>query len=544
MKKSCLFVIITSVILSCAVSASAKSLRGNHHKHPSPIEGKAFQSSDWKTVVEREAPLSKKAPAKASALADDDDDVEIKTYHPEGEYKNIGKGTYCEGLFSYYGAPEQLRWEIDIEESVDEPGWYRIQPYKTVNPITDLIGDTDDTYIYINATEPSAVWFEDIVLYDERYVFSQLVPQMGWGNKWQEYGYMEDGIINMEDAWFCTFDYELERWNHCEDGFLSIGMPGVHVPDYTLKAASEFHDENNAPSLIYEFGEDIAKIYVLVAKGTMEISYEIAEFIISNGDELPLTNNYWLITGLGPRGRGLYTVCLVGCDANDKPLTGTTTMVFYEEDDADKWEPLGRGYWQEGIVSPHVQGLPMMQLNVDIEKHKEIEGYYRLVNPFAEHPNLKEYVVAESGHNHYIYVNATNPEAVYIEASEVGVQTPDGQIAVWSYPGQRLDEGYTVEDLKSYGFFGTMEDGVITMPDNMLLYAETSYFGGRFVTSGDRFKIDLYHQIPGTNGIADEIISNEGEAEYFNLQGVKVDNPGKGLYIRRQAGKTTKEFIR
>lgn len=36
----------------------------------------------------------------------------------------------------------------------------------------------------------------------------------------------------------------------------------------------------------------------------------------------------------------------------------------------------------------------------------------------------------------------------------------------------------------------------------------------------------------------------EGEAEYFNLQGVRVANPENGLYIVRKAGKVTKEVIR
>ncbi len=36
----------------------------------------------------------------------------------------------------------------------------------------------------------------------------------------------------------------------------------------------------------------------------------------------------------------------------------------------------------------------------------------------------------------------------------------------------------------------------------------------------------------------------DGNAEYFNLQGVRVDNPIPGLYIRRQGGKTEKVYIR
>lgn len=37
---------------------------------------------------------------------------------------------------------------------------------------------------------------------------------------------------------------------------------------------------------------------------------------------------------------------------------------------------------------------------------------------------------------------------------------------------------------------------------------------------------------------------NEGEAEYFNLQGVKVENPSNGIYIRRANGKVSKVFVK
>lgn len=37
---------------------------------------------------------------------------------------------------------------------------------------------------------------------------------------------------------------------------------------------------------------------------------------------------------------------------------------------------------------------------------------------------------------------------------------------------------------------------------------------------------------------------NEYEAEYFNLQGVKVENPSNGIYIRRANGKVSKVFVK
>ena len=46
----------------------------------------------------------------------------------------------------------------------------------------------------------------------------------------------------------------------------------------------------------------------------------------------------------------------------------------------------------------------------------------------------------------------------------------------------------------------------------------------------------------GTSGI-NSVVNEDAEAEYFNIQGVKVDNPTNGLYIRRQGSTVTKVII-
>lgn len=43
--------------------------------------------------------------------------------------------------------------------------------------------------------------------------------------------------------------------------------------------------------------------------------------------------------------------------------------------------------------------------------------------------------------------------------------------------------------------------------------------------------------------VADDVISNEAPV-YYNLQGVQVNNPSKGIYIVRTGKKVTKQVIR
>lgn len=39
-------------------------------------------------------------------------------------------------------------------------------------------------------------------------------------------------------------------------------------------------------------------------------------------------------------------------------------------------------------------------------------------------------------------------------------------------------------------------------------------------------------------------VEDNGVAEYYNLQGARVSNPSKGLYIKKQGGKSTKILVR
>ena len=54
--------------------------------------------------------------------------------------------------------------------------------------------------------------------------------------------------------------------------------------------------------------------------------------------------------------------------------------------------------------------------------------------------------------------------------------------------------------------------------------------------------IDVYMNEAPNSGI-DEIGAEAGAVEYYNLQGVKVENPEKGVFIKKQGGKTTKVVL-
>lgn len=104
-------------------------------------------------------------------------------------------------------------------------------------------------------------------------------------------------------------------------------------------------------------------------------------------------------------------------------------------------------------------------------------------------------------------------------------------------------EGYNAE----YGtvFFPT--DGTLSMPlDEAAIASINDPDNMRIMICGDNVnvtKVDLVRK-SGSSAITEITTDENAPVEYFNLQGVRVDNPSNGLYIRRQGNEVKKIVIR
>ncbi len=56
--------------------------------------------------------------------------------------------------------------------------------------------------------------------------------------------------------------------------------------------------------------------------------------------------------------------------------------------------------------------------------------------------------------------------------------------------------------------------------------------------------LTLERQVNGGSGVADIVVDENAPVEYYNLQGVRVANPEKGIYIVKQGSKVTKQVIK
>ncbi|MBR4758362.1 MAG: hypothetical protein IK084_06095, partial [Bacteroidaceae bacterium] len=106
------------------------------------------------------------------------------------------------------------------------------------------------------------------------------------------------------------------------------------------------------------------------------------------------------------------------------------------------------------------------------ELKKSGAGYYRLVNPYGEAYEYNEPGDWDDSQDYYLEINAMNPDFVYIPFQYVGVDWGGGELGILDFAYYRLAfSGWTVDQVKSAGYGGTLKNGVITFPASSLLCA-------------------------------------------------------------------------
>lgn len=127
----------------------------------------------------------------------------------------------------------------------------------------------------------------------------------------------------------------------------------------------------------------------------------------------------------------------------------------------------------------------------------------------------------------------TEVSSQYGNATYYIADAGDNAETLYVYRGRYLNnEGFTSD------YVATDPDNCqIKVGDDVIIYGNLMNFKGNSPQIGQgNYIVKLV--TTGVEGI--EIEENNAPVEYFNLQGVRVDNPANGLYIMRQGDKVTK----
>lgn len=496
------------------------------------------------------------------------------------DWKSIGICEYTEDVLTYISKGKPQTYEVKVEESESNPGFYRIvNPYGKgtyyYNKLAPYVLDESrDHYLYINAMDPNAVFIRtsDILMAEEgddygdtslmifskgyyngvidEYGYSSLAEQAELGHM----GKLEDGHIRFApgEVQLSIGDYRYYNYDSNLSGAFDLALPGAK--DYTIHNfhASTYCAGHDMISISWDLGSHVEQAYFDWVTGP--VTEEVVADVIANGtacrEDLG-DGDYYTIQYCGVPVKALketentkYTAVLVTFDDKNN-RKGVYTTEFYKVLDEDGlWTSVGKAKFTDGILATVYGDKTPKTYEVEVEKNNAKPTLLRLVNPFGEaHPLYN--ATGAHAHNHYLFVDTTDPDAVVLLESPVGAKFGNvGEARVSSKAAQGLwNNTMTMQQIKSKKLGGTLKDNKITFPKNTLLVSELDYIAGNWRAADSRGKTVI--ELPDLSGIADIAVDAESaDAVYYNLQGVEVANPENGLYIRVAGGKVSKVLVK
>ncbi|MDO4160447.1 MAG: hypothetical protein Q4D41_08335 [Prevotellaceae bacterium] len=219
---------------------------------------------------------------------------------------------------------------------------------------------------------------------------------------------------------------------------------------------------------------------------------------------------------------GVYEeITLLINDEANTTVYGPSSYTF--DAGATEWEDYGTALYREDCLTTFY-GVENIIYSVPIQRSVVTDGVYRIVNPYGE-PYSEEnggYNVDgdwDADNDYYMEIDASDPDYVYIVGGETGMDWGYGNVIITSLVDYYLSSGATLDEVKaSYpDIFGTLSNGVITMPVNSMLicmpdYSSSYYYAninGLFAVALPGYSIGDYSLSFTTTGTFVDTSKNE-----------------------------------
>ena len=221
-----------------------------------------------------------------------------------------------------------------------------------------------------------------------------------------------------------------------------------------------------------------------------------------------------------------------------------------------EWEAFGTGTFADGWqVAAYGVDVNEYAWTVNIEKNKDNEGVYRMVNPYQNSP-ISNYNTDPTGEGYivfsvadpefvlvypYIYSGLRDDYGAYLNTNFEGYYTiaSNGQITKDQVISQLGITPSSFDEINGLVTFRNNRFGTTDNPDK--LYNWQNQAGEYIVVDGSL----QFNDWAGINGVT--AVENENApVEYYNLQGMRINNVenNPGLYIRKQGDKATKVYVK
>lgn len=476
------------------------------------------------------------------------------------DWTSVGTGLYTDDIMTNAGKPSES-WEVEIFESASTPGFYKVEnPYGNGKcPYFDQEFDSCD--FLIHAENPDEVYMEYVELknidfglipgeycpvyvsdlagyYICEYGFPvDMVSSMG-----MPFGRMLGGCITFGAGNIIMdipmFETSLEANGQ---GLFKIALPGAS--DFSFDVDTSDICTSSDLSFGYRTGADVATVKYDIRKGLhgfgssgSALADETAQSGKVAADGMITVQPVF----------GVNTVTAVALEEGGAVVGSKTFYCYGQQTQSEEWKNIGKASYSEDLLaSIYSPELEHAVYEVDIEENIANPGLYRLVNPYGPAYPQYDFLVDEKNiltghdHDHYMIVDATDPERVMIEASPIGMDFSYGPVSVFSVSWLSIQQGKSPDDSEVMLDYGTLADGKITFPGGAI-FIYMPDFGLPRGNINHQFHIT----IPNLSGIDSTGISGN-EAVFYTLDGRKVRRPeSAGIYIRRCGDVTGKVLVK
>jgi len=435
------------------------------------------------------------------------------SYAPWSEWEPLTKdgaeigATYTTFLFNFamYFPEVQVRHSLldEINNSKNDEGEWEHLQYRMCNYIA-----SDDNQAYIG-----------FIMYDGPLLVSRNTKTNAVSISLTPIGYthaeLGDLYLYSPESLGSTFDpvtglfmincYYLNLEGYGYQGTDLLQLDGYVDYSVTMTEGGHYIDANGTDYQVIKasFSEDISSVKYVLVSGS-----PIADVILATAEKIDKGElDAQTLTAPGAMAfaieeKGTYTVIAVAYDKNEK-MVHTDTFTFNyrpfsaaEEDPNEGWTSLGYCRYTDDTFTYmfYEDPVPYVVYSVELQEKDDEPGLYRLVNPYGADYPLNEPGDYDPNTDHYLVVNATDPDGVYIENSPTSLMWDPsaGYLTVWSLADYAYAVGQGTRDqIKAAGMCGKLENGVITFPVRSLLIEWSNMPDAYYANLEGKWKLDM-----------------------------------------------------
>ena len=268
-------------------------------------------------------------------------------------------------------------------------------------------------------------------------------------------------------------------WNYSQDdGMITITFPGYEQKDYSvsvnyLGAFSSVDEQSYAIGNV-TLGADIEEAQVAVVEGkdvnsalSQILSGAVETVTVTESGEVRIPCDY----------SGDCTMVVIGYAEGEMQNYATVSFTFSLS--PSEWNSIGTGLYTDYMAACMYVGFEPVTYEVEVQENKNTPGIYRIMTPYA--PEIYPYGDGwgyDSSVPGNIIVNASDPEAVYIEMQSIGINDPQyGYSYILTNGGGYIGAGNPFDVVKQAGLIkGTLTNGVISFEPAELLFTDDATY--------------------------------------------------------------------